>query len=183
MNKALRLSVLNGLFLTNPAPIKSADKTNINMDNNEWGIQGCYELADYFRTLPKSETYPWSGNSCKNLYTRDLDNKWHTTNQNGIKIITLKEYLDMQKQDNWYIRGCKDLGDYFADKKVFNLCGDEESCAYFKNDDGVWDYVSDPHNNMSIHRKEITLKQYLEWNEEFAVGVQNQIDNLKSRLT
>ena len=62
---------------------------------NNWCIQGCTELAEYFKSI--GETY-WNGN-CPNLeYTINKDGKWDTVSSKEYTIITLQQYLDMNKK-------------------------------------------------------------------------------------
>jgi hypothetical protein len=84
-----------------------------------------------------------------------------------MKSADKNKYMD---NNEWYIRGCKDLGDYFIDNNATHLCGDEESCGYFKDTKGRWTYIYDPNRVSLTHKKEITLKQYLERNKEFVLS-------------
>ena len=62
---------------------------------NNWCIKGCPELAEYFKSI--GETY-WNGN-CPNLeYTINKDGKWDTVSSKEYTIITLQQYLDMNKK-------------------------------------------------------------------------------------
>lgn len=93
--------------------------------------------------------------------------------------------METLQEGTWYIRGCKELEEYF---KTIESCMDGGyNCFDYYIEDGKWYYS--PVNNVK-HRTEITLQDYLgslkpqsfdELDLEFEEKEKGSIEFLKSR--
>lgn len=152
----IKESILRDLWLTeNGLPEK-------------WYIRGCPELRDHFKDINcvlsgshKSLSY------CQCL--KDGDIVWEYTHlpDSSPNIITFdefKKHYKMKKhitENNWYIRGCLELQNYFKEIGVNSLAGSYKNTCYYKDKVGWCSYGIELCGRLgNSERIEITLDEY-----------------------
>lgn len=135
----------------------------------KWYIKGCEQLANHFRDIGIDLT-----GSYKTLwyyqYLKNGDMVWDhihlpDSSSNTITFDEFKKHYKMKKhitENNWYIRGCVELQNYFKEMKVNSLAGCYNKTCYYKDKDGHWrSYGVELIERLNYSNKiEITLDEY-----------------------